>query len=122
MLRLDHAELALDVDQQPPQALFDAQRLEQDLLVRGGHVHVARDAVGERAGLGHWLERLAQRRLGDAAQRAELVRSLTKLAPKRHERGVFGVDRLHVFDRHHGRLGVAVALAELNGGARAARR
>ena len=113
LLRFDDAELTLHVDQQPAQALFDPQRLEQDLLLARGHIHVASHAVGKRAGLLHRLERLAQCGLGNAAQGAQLVRSLTQLARERDERRVLGIDWLHIFDGHHDRLGEAVPLAKL---------
>ena len=46
-LRLEHADLPLDVHEHAAQPLLDAQRLEQPLLLGDGQLDVAGDEVGE---------------------------------------------------------------------------
>ena len=78
-LRLEQADLALNVNEHAAQPLLDAQRLEQSLLFGNRKLDVAGDEIGEPAGLGDGIEHLVNDFLGKSATLAELSRALARL-------------------------------------------
>ena len=79
LLRREHVDLALDVDEHAAQAVLDRERLEQGLLLGDRDVEVAGDEVGEAAGLVDLARGSARRprRAGRASCRARAARSRT---------------------------------------------
>src|SRR3989449_10570376 len=65
LLSVDDADLALDVDQHPPQSLLDCEGLEQRLALGRFHLEVPRHEIGEPAGIGDSLQDLLHHFLGE---------------------------------------------------------
>ena len=97
-LRLEHADLALDVDQDAAHPLLDAEGLQEALLLGGRQVEVAGDDVGEPARIVDRVEDLVEDFLGQAATFAQLHRPLADLAVHGGEGRVLRVDRLDLGD------------------------
>ena len=100
-LHLEHADLLLDVHEHAAEPLFDAQRLEQSLLLGRLQLDVAGDEVGEAARIGDRIQDLMHDLLGKAATLAELGGAFSQLFVERDEAGIVLVHRLHLFHRHH---------------------
>ncbi len=116
LLRLEHADLLLDLDQDAAQPLLDAEGLEEALLLGGWQLDVAGDQVGEPAGVGDRVEDLVYDLLGQSAPFAELGGPLAELLVERDEGRVVLVDRLHLLDRHHDGAEEALGGVELERG------
>ena len=97
---VEHADLPLDVDQDPAEPLLDAEGLEQRLLLGDGQLDVAGHEVGELAGVGDRVEDLVEDLLGQPPPLAELHGALAGLAVEGGEGRVVLVERLHLLDRH----------------------
>ena len=110
-LGVEHADLALDVDQHATEPLLDRQGLQEGLLLGDGQLDVARHEVGEATGLGHVLEDVLQELLGHPPLLAQLRGTLADLAVQRLEGGVPLVDRPHL--GHRQGLGRQVAPVSL---------
>jgi hypothetical protein len=80
LLGVEHADLALDQHQHAPQALFDGQRLEQRLPLGRRDIDVARDQVGQPAGVGDPFQHLLDHLFGQPGLLAQLRRPLPGLA------------------------------------------
>ena len=91
-LHLEHADLLLDVHEHAAQALFDAQRLEQPLLLGRLELDVAGDEVGEPARIGDGVEHLMHDLFRQPATLAELGGALAELLVERDEGRVVLVD------------------------------
>ena len=116
VLRLEQRDLALHVHEHAAQALLNRKRFEQSLFFRNGELDVARDEVGELAGLGDGIEHLMHDFLGKAATLAELGGAFANFLVERLERGVLVVERRHLFDVHHDGREIALALHVLERG------
>jgi len=98
-LGIEHADLALDVDQHASEPLFDRQGLQEGLPLGDGEVEVARHEVGEATGLGHVLEDVLQELLRHPPLLAQLRGTFADLTVERLEGGVPLVDRPHLGHR-----------------------
>ena len=88
LLHLEHADLLLDVHEHAAQALLDAQRLEQALLLGRLELDVAGDEVGEPARIGDGVEHLVHDFFRKAAALAELGGALAKFLVQGDERRI----------------------------------
>src|SRR3989442_14738512 len=66
LLRVEHADLPLDVNEDTPQPILYGQRLEQPLALRRLNLEVAGHQVGEPAGVRHLFEHLTDDVFGEA--------------------------------------------------------
>ena len=105
VLRLEHADLALDQDQDAAEPVLDAEGLQQALLLVERELDVAGDEVGEPAGVGHGVQDLVEDLLGEPPLLAQLHGPLAGLAVEGGEGRVLRVDR-----RPSRRAATAVAL------------
>ena len=92
-LRVQHADLALDVHQHPAEPLLDAQRLEQHLPLLGRDVDVAGDQVGEPARVVDPGQHLLDHLVGQAGLLAQLGGAGARLPVEGDEGRIFDVER-----------------------------
>ena len=78
-LRLEQTDLTLHVHQNPAKSLFDAQSLQQSLLLWNRKLDVAGDEIGEPTGICNRIENLVNDFLGKSAALAELSGPLARL-------------------------------------------
>ena len=104
VLRLEHADLALDQDQDAAEPVLDAEGLQEVLLLLERQLDVAGDEVGEPGGVGHGVHDLVEDFLGKPPALAEFHGPFADLAIQRREGRVLRVDRLHLRERRCGRL------------------
>ena len=98
-LRLQHSDLSLDMNQDPPQPFLDAQGFEQGLLLADRQLNVACNQVREPARVGDRIENLVQHLLGQAPPLAQFPGPLPGFLVQGGEGGIILVDRLHLLDR-----------------------
>ena len=98
-LRLQHPDLSLDMDQDSPQPLLDAQGLQQGLLLADWQLNVAGDQVREPAWVGDGIQNLVQHLLGQAFPLAQFPGPLAGFLVQGGEGGIVLVDWLHLLDR-----------------------
>src|SRR5215470_12197973 len=104
----EDVDLLLHEDEDPPQAVFDRESLEEALPVAGLNVEVARHEIGEPPGIRHLGEDLLDRLVGEAELLSELRGALARLAVESEERGVPLVERPHLAGLLDGGLEVPV--------------
>ena len=97
-LGLQHAELALNVDEDAAHPFLDGERFEQFLLLGNGQLDVTGDEVGERPRLGDVVHHVVQDFLRQASGLAEFHRPFASLASERRESAVLLVDGLDLVD------------------------
>ena len=117
LLRVEHVDLALHVDQHAAQPLLDRQRLEQALALGVGQLEIAGDQIGQPARLVHLLQHLLHDLLGKAGLLAELAGARAQLAQQRQKGRVLGVDGLELLDLAHHRLEMILRRAVAHGDA-----
>ena len=117
LLGVEHADLPLDVHQDPAEPLLDAERLEQSLPLCRGDVDVPGDQVGEAARLVHSGQHLLDHLVRQARLLPELGRAGAGLSVQRHERRVLGIDRKHLLGLAHDGLEIALLLGVVDGDA-----
>ena len=83
LLGIEHADLALHVDQHPAEPLLDAERLEQPLALGRGDVDVPGHQVGEPAGLVDAGQHLLDHFIRQSGLLAQLGRARPRLAMQR---------------------------------------
>ena len=98
-LHLDHADLALHVDEDATEAVFHVQVLQEPLPFGDGQLDVAGDEIGEAAGVGDGVEHLVHDFLGQPATLAKLGGALANFLVERNEGGIVFVDWLLLVDR-----------------------
>ncbi len=86
LLRLEHADLALQVEEQLPKPVFDRKGLEQFLLLLRLELGVEGYQIRQLAGGRDAAEQMVHDLLRDAAQTAELGGPLPHLLVQRGER------------------------------------
>ena len=90
-LRVGHTDLALDVNQNTPQPIFNRQQLEQGLAISRFDVEIARHEVGKAASVGHTFQHLLHHVFRKARLLAQLGGPLPCLAVQRDEGSVLGI-------------------------------
>jgi hypothetical protein len=93
--------IASDVHENAAEPLFDAQRLEQSLLLGGLQLDVACDKVGEPTRIRDCIQHLMHDLFRQSATLAQLGGPFSKLFMERDEAGIVFADRFHLFYRHH---------------------
>ncbi len=109
-LGLEHRELALDVNQDAAQALFDRQGFQQSLALGGRHLGVSGDEVGQTAGVLDRRDDLLDDVLRQAGALTELRGALARLAYQSDESGIPRIERRHLIGRLDGGDQVTVLL------------
>ncbi len=104
LLGREHVDLALHVDENAAQPVFDRERLEKDLLGSGGNVEVSGHEVRQAAGLVDLGEDLLDGLVGQPEPLAELGSPSARLAVQAGERGVPRIERQHLLRVLHRRL------------------
>ncbi len=117
LLRVEDVDLALDVNESPPHAVFDRERLEEELPVCRRDVDVARDEVGELPGVVRLGQDVRDRLVGEAELLGQLRGALLQLFQECDEGGVGDVERRHFGGLHDDRLEVPVLLLDPHGDA-----
>ena len=115
-LRREHADLALHMHEHAADALLDAERFQERLLLRHINIEIAGHEIGEATGLGHAVEHLMHRLFRQAALLTEFGGALACFAVQRFERGILRIDRFHVGRRHDHRGQEAIGLREVERG------
>ena len=116
-LRVQHADLPLDVHQHPAEPLLDAQGLQQHLPLLRRDVDVAGDQVGELAGLVHAGQDLLDHLVGQAGLLAQLRGAGAGLAVQGDEGRILRVEGCHLLGLAHDGLEVAVLVGVVDGDA-----
>ena len=106
-MRVEHADLALDVHEDAAHALFDRQGLEQRLPLARLDVEVAGHEVGEPARVGDPFQHLLHDFLRESRFLTELGRALASLAVQGHVRGIVDLEGRQLFGLADDRLQVA---------------
>jgi hypothetical protein len=101
LLRLEHADLPLHVNEHAPQPLLDTQRLEQALFLGHGEFDVAGNEVGKPSRLLDRIEDLVHHLFRQSSLFAEFGRALTSLLVECFERRVRLAYRRHFLGRHN---------------------
>ena len=112
LLGLKHADLPLDMDQDPTQPLFDRERLEQGLLIRSGYFQVTRDQIGQTTGVVDSTQDLQHDLFGESRLLSQLGGALPDLPDQALKRRVRGVGGSHLLGLPHHRLETPVALGD----------
>ena len=117
LLRVEDVDLPLDVDERPPHAILDRERLEEELPLGRRNVDVTRHEVGELARVVGLGEDGGRGLFGKAELLGQLRRALLELLHERHEGGVGGVERRHLLGFDDDRLEPAVRFLDSHGDA-----
>ena len=96
LLRVEDVDLPLDVNERPPDAVLDRERLEKELPLGRRNVDVAGDEVGEPARVVGLGEDVRDGLVGEAELLRELRRPLLQLLQESDEGGVGRVERRHL--------------------------
>ena len=99
VLRLEHADLALNQDQNAAEAVFDAERLKQVLLLLDRQLDITGDEVGESGGIGHGVHDLVEHLFGEPSSLAQFHGPFAGLTIEGGEGRVLRVDRHHLGER-----------------------
>ncbi len=92
-LRVEHRDLALDVDYHPTQPVLHGQRLQQLLALDRLDIEVPGNEIGEGAGVTHALQDLLHDLGGQARLLSQLGGALADLAVQRYERSILLIER-----------------------------
>ena len=114
LLGVHEADLALDVDQHPPEPVLHREGLEERLPLDRGDVEVSRHQVGESAGVVHPGQHLLDDLLGQPRLLAQLGRAGARLAVERHEGRVVDVERGQLLGIPDHGVEIAVLFADVH--------